>query len=1085
MNDESMELSNIELNEGQTNYRLVEGTIASQKPTDHATEEKHSSGLEQTFSQNEKQRSKNSAEPTNNTTEVVFRKKELIHVGKLHQILQYTKKYDLEEHGKLCWYDECYPDRHKLTQDKYAKVPIRYLFSRDNQHTRVGRVYAYSSSFFRDSPSRFYSLQKIKRPYRAYLCEDLYWDLDIQNCHPSILLSLFCRYEVHPPDLLRYYVQNREDLLRRIMVLFDPEQKHVWKECSSAREAAKNLILRLMYGGTLQSWFRHHSLLYLSIANVLQYDEQIVQIWIESNCIDANFQNDIQKDERIQLLNSILNFPSQLRDQGTKLLLLPPFEDIRSLISFSSPTSLRPVQILSRVLQDIERKILLQAEGFLRKKPIERCFDVYIHDGGLIRRLPHEDCFPDSLLENLNTFIAEDYEFVKFVQKNFEIPEKLRASLMKEVPLHPEYNYYQWKYYLENHRDLCYITNDKTWLFADNLQTNMFSTFNQLRSGSSAYRLNADLIPSHLIASMFIPASEQPQHCKNNNKSLSLENEEDQQQAAKITTQVLFNNLLRNEAFEEEKTRTTADVYPQQSPPSLLDQSASDVASCYTLKRVRRHVNFVDAWQNDPLKREFCMIYFSPRTWDKDGAISHITPKEHSDKFDPDIRYIFQGWDLLERPLRNTASHEPFLTLLKALFPDPAAYEYVLNWIAHIFQYPDDRIVGTCLVLVSNRQGTGKTTLVDALLNLTKRYGKKIANSKEELFGNLTRALQNNVLLVIDDDNSSELKRNYEQLKSLITNDNARIRQMYHDDRFVITNARFVIVSNNPNILQLEKDSRRFAVFEAASTFQRDYDFFRFWNNEYWLDETNRVAVLHYLQSKHKIPEKWHPEESYPETNMKLRMECASLSILQTFIYSLSISSYFDKYRSNKQKEETYDLAFDIPSKKLIESIRAWSKIHYCGSPIKEELPNKNTLPSQLSQLGIENTKNLSQHRKVYRSAEHYRIPVTDLAKKALKFELDPLEKEFFPHLGHMITLTTASNPLNHNLIEDEAIVESESQKKVKKTTTEDGVVENIDGMSEIETAIKMKNWVKLYELGIVSKEFILHENTTLEMIDP
>ena len=219
---------------------------------------------------------------------------------------------------------------------------------------------------------------------------------------------------------------------------------------------------------------------------------------------------------------------------------------------------------------------------------------------------------------------------------------------------------------------------------------------------------------------------------------------------------------------------------------------------------------------------------------------------------------------------------------------------------------------------------------------------------------------------------------------------------------------------------------------------------------------------------------------------MKLRMECASLSILQTFIYSLSISPYFDKYRSNKQKEETYDLAFDIPSKKLIESIRAWSKIYYCGSPtIKEELPNKNTLPSQLSQLGVENTKNPSQSRKVYRSAEHYRIPVTDLAKKALKFELDPFEKEFLPHEGHIITLSTASNPLNHNLIEDDAIVESESQKKVKKTTTEDGAVENIDGTSEIETAIKTKNWVKLYELGIVSREFILHENTTLEMIDP
>jgi len=137
------------------------------------------------------------------------------------------------------------------------------------------------------------------------------------------------------------------------------------------------------------------------------------------------------------------------------------------------------------------------------------------------------------------------------------------------------------------------------------------------------------------------------------------------------------------------------------------------------------------------------------------------------------------------------------------------------------------RIVVTCLVFISREQSTGKTIFLDALLNLTMRFGSKITKPEEELFGNFTNILEFNVLLAIDDSKSEALRDNYKEQKNLITSDQSRVRELYIPDRQVIKNARFRIVSNNPQVLRLEQGSRRFAVFETSDKLQGKVDFLR------------------------------------------------------------------------------------------------------------------------------------------------------------------------------------------------------------------------------------------------------------------
>ncbi len=71
------------------------------------------------------------------------------------------------------------------------------------------------------------------------------------------------------------------------------------------------------------------------------------------------------------------------------------------------------------------------------------------------------------------------------------------------------------------------------------------------------------------------------------------------------------------------------------------------------------------------------------------------------------------------------------------------------------------RIVGTCLVFISSEQSFGKTIFLDALLNLTMRFGRKIIKPQEELFDNFTNVMKFNILLAIGDSESETLRDNY------------------------------------------------------------------------------------------------------------------------------------------------------------------------------------------------------------------------------------------------------------------------------------------------------------------------------------
>ena len=272
---------------------------------------------------------------------------------------------------------------------------------RSNQGA-FSRLYArayYENPFNRGATKRQQfgtgTMQTFEKQRRAYLCEDLYWDVDQVNSHPSLLLSLLNLLDVAVPKLLQEYVQDRDGILAQIATSYE-----------TSKTNAKNLIIRLMYGGSVKNWVATHKLGFPS-------DEELDQklIWFAEELYSLN-----EKLQKIPLLATAV------------LVYHATYEKTeRTATSF-----------LSLICGEYERQVLLFVKQWLSQQTPPRHLDVLIHDGGLMRRLPRETEPPRDLLAVLNQAIKRNFKtpHINYEYKDFNnvLSKELRTEIDQEEP---------------------------------------------------------------------------------------------------------------------------------------------------------------------------------------------------------------------------------------------------------------------------------------------------------------------------------------------------------------------------------------------------------------------------------------------------------------------------------------------------------------------------------------------------------------------------------------------------------------------------------------------------------------------------
>jgi hypothetical protein len=281
---------------------------------------------------------------------------EFVDLARLRKLLSWTAHHDPENCTRLLFYHECFADRMERENNHInspvASIPVQYVFSRGKAEQKIGRIYACTKSFFSET-SKYGGLQTFPKKYRGYLADRLYWDIDIQNAHASILMSIMYKLNIPVPFLVEQVVTNRQRLFEDVRQLFRRKktlnnnssqqvvaEEEVKSESQPHHAQVKNLLHRLMYGGSLCIWLNDSG---------MELSDQVFSkdSGMGSDAIltflsgDAEIPAYILSEEsamgnpKPHLLSELLQFPSRLKSISQRLYnhklyaLLPPKKEIK------------------------------------------------------------------------------------------------------------------------------------------------------------------------------------------------------------------------------------------------------------------------------------------------------------------------------------------------------------------------------------------------------------------------------------------------------------------------------------------------------------------------------------------------------------------------------------------------------------------------------------------------------------------------------------------------------------------------------------------------------------------------------------
>ena len=231
----------------------------------------------------------------------------------------------------------------KICKNKSPVNNVSYLPSKNLKN--MGRLFAQSAS-----------LQNLPREFRGAIGAN-YHDIDMVNCHPSILLQ-YCKKNDIKSDALEYYVNNRIEVIEKIMTDYGLEKGDV-----------KQLFLSVMNGGK------------------------------RDGILDPFFIKFKTECERIHTFIASLN---------PKLL-----KDVCKRKDFNVNGSLTNI-----ILCSLENEILLHSVQYLMNEGYN--VDVLVFDGCMIRRDESKD-ITDELLTGLSEYILEKTGYdIKFVEKDLD-----------------------------------------------------------------------------------------------------------------------------------------------------------------------------------------------------------------------------------------------------------------------------------------------------------------------------------------------------------------------------------------------------------------------------------------------------------------------------------------------------------------------------------------------------------------------------------------------------------------------------------------------------------------------------------------
>jgi hypothetical protein len=243
-------------------------------------------------------------------------------------------------------------------------------------------------------------------------------------------------------------------------------------------------------------------------------------------------------------------------------------------------------------------------------------------------------------------------------------------------------------------------------------------------------------------------------------------------------------------------------------------------------------------------------------------------------------------------------------------------YEYIVNYLAHMVQKPEEK-PGIMIVLLGG-QGVGKGTFFSLLQTIWNKTSV-LVSCIDQVLGRFNGILERNYIVMLDEALFSGDKKAAEKLKSLITEEYMVIENKYEHQKSITSYHRFFGASNKSHFVNVDADDRRFLFLRVSELKAQNDEYYKSIRDAFKNEETIG-AFLHFLQKRDISTFKYRQR---PKTSEHTSQKIQSLNGFERWWYEeltnpINISAWVDDAKTNLNSSQSF-----ISSQSLVESYKA------------------------------------------------------------------------------------------------------------------------------------------------------------------
>ena len=220
-------------------------------------------------------------------------------------------------------------------------------------------------------------------------------------------------------------------------------------------------------------------------------------------------------------------------------------------------------------------------------------------------------------------------------------------------------------------------------------------------------------------------------------------------------------------------------------------------------------------------------------------------------------------------------------------------FNWVMTWLAHIFQHPQAKPGST--IVITGSKGSGKSTVFDYVTRLLGPAGITVSQRKQ-IVGQFNGHIETSLLMVCEEAFWAADPQAEGVLKDMITNNQMLIERKGLDPVQQRNFTRLAMISNNDWVVPASlNDERRFGVFRCSNAVQGDLDFFDKLRRQ--MDEFGGInAMLADLLAwkPSMFSTKWACLFKPPQTEHLRKQQVESLSGIEKFMLELMKTGLYE-----------------------------------------------------------------------------------------------------------------------------------------------------------------------------------------------